>query len=114
MRESSNPFTLVVFAVDAALCVLGFDQVGFASRVAPADGEAVEGGGTGIEPAVFQAKANEYVKSVGFFTTDNNVQYEIYIFNDLGTSKPTCPVILDQLAPSTITSGTQTYAGYLA
>ena len=59
MRESSNPFTLVVFAVDAALCVLGFDQVGFASRVAPADGEAVEGGGTGIEPAVFQAKAKQ-------------------------------------------------------
>lgn len=68
----------------------------------------------GYAANVFQAEGNEYVKSVGFFTTDNNVQYEIYIFNDLGTSKPTCPVILDQLAPSTITSGTQTYAGYLA
>ena len=42
MRALSNPFALVVFAVDAALCVLSFDQVRLAAGVAPADADESE------------------------------------------------------------------------
>ena len=60
---------------------------------------------------VFKAEDNEYITSVGFYTTDNNAEYEIYVFNDLGTSKPQ-NFTKNCSTATKIASGTKAYAGY--
>ncbi len=61
---------------------------------------------------VFKAERdNEAVGEAGFYTLDNNVNYEIYIY-DLGTAKPSYPVPSNLNSYKAKISGTETYAGY--
>ena len=57
---------------------------------------------------IFQSeRENEVLKEIGFYTVDNNVDYEIYIYT-LGTEKPSSPIgtlVAQQ-------SGTHVFSGY--
>ncbi len=59
---------------------------------------------------VFKAtRSNESLVEVGFYTPNNNMSYEIYIYTDLGASMPSNPA---EGVPGIILSGTIPYAGY--
>ena len=61
---------------------------------------------------VFQAgETDEKVTEIGFYTTDNNAPYKIYVY-DLGETHPGKPVPADVTEMTPIASGTMTYAGY--
>ena len=70
------------------------------------------GAGTpGWAANVFQASENENLQSVGFYTTDNNSEYEIYVF-DLGTNKPSSPVPSSFGQTEPLAKGEQAFMGY--
>lgn len=54
---------------------------------------------------------SEKVKEVGFYTTDHNAPYEIYVY-DLGEEHPGCPVPADLTEMEPINTGKEVYAGY--
>ncbi len=58
---------------------------------------------------VFQAKKNETVREIAFYTTDDNAQYEAYVY-DLGTTKPTSSPVKG--TPLARKSGTIANRGY--
>ncbi len=56
---------------------------------------------------IFTAESSEYVTAAGFYTTDNNADYEITVYTGLKDDKdPTSG------KKSTVTKGRQAYAGY--
>lgn len=89
--------------IDSDMKCYGYDDLGRIGTIGYA-GEAVT-----YAANIFQAEGNENIESVGFYTTDNNVSYDVYIF-DLGTSKPSKPVSGDIPSPSE--SGNKPFAGY--
>ena len=88
---------------DSDLKHYGYDDLGWCVPV---------GNGTDLTywgANIFQAEDNEEIQDVGFYTTDNNAEYEIYIY-DLGSAKPSSPIGSSQAIAQV--SGTMTYAGY--
>ena len=59
---------------------------------------------------VFKSTRDEYLTEVGFYVPDNNLEYEIIIYSDLGTSMPSSSPVGSSAALTQ--SGTISYAGY--
>ncbi len=57
---------------------------------------------------IFRTSFDEQLKSIAFYTNDNNCSYDVYIV-DLGTSTPSSPVTGN---PEPVLSGNLPYAGY--
>ena len=71
---------------DSKLHHYGYDDLGWCASTGVGAGKPVWAAN------VFQMNDdNESLKDVAFYTTDNNAQYELYIYN-LGTDKPSSPV----------------------
>ena len=64
-----------------------------------------------IANAFKASSAGEVLTEVGFFTFDNNQEYEIRVYTGLGTSMPSSPTS-GTLVSAATTSGTIAYAGY--
>lgn len=79
----------------------GYDALGWISSV-----------GADWAANVFQTEDNEVIKEIGFYTTDNNAEYDMYVY-DLGTSKPSSPVPSNTNNPLfSSKNNSVTYSGY--
>lgn len=62
---------------------------------------------TGYMANVFTAESDEFIQGAGFYTTDNNAEYEITVYT--GLTDPDDPT---SGKASSVTRGTEKYAGY--
>ena len=69
-----------------------------------------EGTTTAWAANVFQAEDDETLKEVGFYTTDEDTKWDVFVY-DLGTAEPTSPVPTTG-EPLDKKTGTMAYAGY--
>ena len=89
----------IVEAADNRLRHYGHDDLGYTGSTLPQAWSA----------NIFRAQNNEAVEEIAFHTTDNNVQYQAYVY-DLGTTAPSSPTAGGVLLAQK--SGSLPYAGY--
>ena len=101
----SGGAAFVVEEINESMKAYYYDALGWSSTY----------GWTGSEvysANVFRAERdNESLIEVGFYTTDNNMPYEISIYPNIGTSMPSSSPIPSGITPTTI-SATMPCAGY--
>ncbi|MBQ7561348.1 MAG: putative Ig domain-containing protein [Synergistaceae bacterium] len=94
----------VVEDKDSNMNVYYYDALGWCSASGWPGSEA------SYSANVFKSTRDEYLTEIGFFAPNNNMEYEIIIYDNLGTSMPSSSPVGSSAALTQ--SGTIGYAGY--
>lgn len=102
--QSLNEFSCVFAeANDNYAAQQGYDSLGWQTSIAPGAEKTNEA----YMSCVFTAQEDTAVSAAAFYTTDNNVTYEITVYTDL-----TDPANPTSGTASTVTTGKELFAGY--
>lgn len=88
---------------EAGRHVYSYDPMGWIASAGPESG-----GLTGWMANIFTADEDETLVSAGFYTTEPDAGYEIYVYTDVQSSDPTS----GDLRPAAVTRGRIDFAGY--